>query len=102
MKARALRRLSRALDAVADRLGRLAALLDVMAEPETVAAAPVPPAPPRCVSCGRAASSDGRECVNCFDDRMFADVGAKRCAFCRSPVGRPRCHFCPGVWRGAA
>lgn len=37
MKARALRRLSRALDAVASRLGRLAALLDVMAEPAPVA-----------------------------------------------------------------
>ena len=47
---RALRRLSRVLDAVASRLGRLAALLDVMA------AEPQPAEPPRvanaCQFCG--------------------------------------------------
>ena len=44
MTPRVLRRLSRALDAVASRLGRLAALLDVMAEPAARA--------PGCQFCG--------------------------------------------------
>lgn len=60
MTPRALRRLSRALDAVADRLGRLAALLEVAADSTPEAETPEPVPHPargslrtlRCSGCG--------------------------------------------------
>lgn len=72
MKARALRRLSRALDAVADRLGRLAALLEVAADSTPAAETPAPVRAPNA------------------------------CQFCGAPPGKAMCHGCPGVERGIA
>lgn len=73
MKPRTLRRLSRALDAVASRLGRLAALLDVLAETDVRVTVQVetPPAP-----------------------RV-----ANECQFCGAPPGKAMCHGCPGIER---
>ena len=76
VKARALRRLSRALDAVADRLGRLAALLEV------------------------AADSDIRVTLNV--DLPPVPRVPNACQFCGAPPGKAMCHGCPGVWRGVA
>lgn len=74
MTPRTLRRISRALDAVASRLGRLAALLDVYAEAFAGFDAVEPEAP-----------------------RV-----ANACQFCGAPPGRAMCHGCPGIERGLA
>lgn len=72
MTPRSLRRLSRLLDAVASRLGRLAALLEVAADSTPAAETPEPVRVPNA------------------------------CQFCGAPPGKAMCHGCPGVWRGAA